>query len=260
MKTVILAGGLGTRISEESHLRPKPMIEIGERPMLWHIMKMYSHYQFNDFVICLGYKSQMVKEFFANYHLYESDVTLDFRSGERTLHSPHPENWRVTLVNTGLSTMTGGRIQRIRDYVANEPFFMTYGDGVADIDLNGLLKFHQSHGKLATVTAVQPGGRFGSLDIAPDAGVRGFEEKKEKDGNWINGGFFVLDPKVFDYLDQGSGADDCIFERSPMERLSADGELVAYQHLGFWQCMDTLRDKLLLDQLWKDGAARWKVW
>jgi glucose-1-phosphate cytidylyltransferase len=257
MKVVILAGGFGTRISEESHLKPKPMIEIGERPILWHIMKTYSSYGFNDFIVCLGYKGYCIKEYFAHYFLHESDVTFDFKNqSERVIHHHSAEPWSVTLVNTGLETMTGGRVKRVREYVGNEPFMLTYGDGVADVNIRDLAAYHAAHGKLATVTSIQPSGRFGALDLAEGNSVRGFHEKPKGDGAWINAGFFVLQPEVFDYI----AGDDTFFEREPLENLAKEQELVAYKHSGFWQPMDTLRDKNLLEELWKTGNAPWKSW
>jgi len=257
MKVIILAGGYGTRISEESHLKPKPMIEIGERPILWHIMKIYSHYGFGDFVICLGYKGYCIKEYFAHYFLHESDVTFDFRDrNRRVVHQHSAEPWAVTLVNTGIDTMTGGRVKRGREYVGDETFMLTYGDGVADVDISKLLAFHRSHGKLATVTSTQPGGRFGALDLTADSQVRGFQEKPKGDGSWVNGGFFVLEPGVLDYIE----GDATLFEREPLEHLARDGELMAYRHSGFWQPMDTIRDRNLLEDLWKSGRAPWKTW
>ena len=257
MKVVILAGGYGTRISEESHLKPKPMIEIGERPILWHIMKIYSHYGFNDFVICLGYKGYAIKEYFANYFLHEADVTFDFRTGnQHTVHVHSAEPWRVTLVDTGLETMTGGRIKRVASYLENKPFMLTYGDGVADVDIPKLVESHRRGGKLATVTATQPGGRFGALAISPDSDVTSFQEKPVGDGSWINGGFFVVEPSVLGRI----AGDATLFEKEPLEGLARDGQLHAYQHAGFWQPMDTLRDKTHLEELWKSGKAPWKVW
>jgi len=257
MKVVILAGGFGTRISEESHLKPKPMIEIGGRPILWHIMKIYSSYGYNDFVICLGYKGYCVKEYFAHYFLHEADVTFDFSNrNERMIHNHSAEPWRVTLVNTGADTMTGGRVKRIREYVGNEPFMLTYGDGVSDVNIGKLVEFHKQHGRLATVTSIQPSGRFGALDIDNSGGVQGFQEKPKGDGAWINGGFFVLQPEVFDYID----GDETVLEKAPLENLAREQQLAAYKHVGFWQPMDTLRDKLLLEDLWKEGTAPWKVW
>ena len=259
IKVVILAGGLGTRISEESHLRPKPMIEIGDQPILWHIMKIYSHYGFNDFVICCGYKGHVIKEYFADYYLHRSDVTFDFSAENRmTVHENVAEPWRVTLVDTGLNTQTGGRVKRIQKYIGNEPFMLTYGDGVSDVDLHALLKTHQSSGAAVTLTAIQPGGRFGVLDIDEDGGmVTGFREKAREDGGWINGGFMVMEPEVFDYLSADEG---CILERAPMQNLAHDGKLGVYKHEGFWQCMDTQRDKGLLENLYNQNRAPWKVW
>ena len=257
MKVVILAGGFGTRISEESHLKPKPMLEIGERPILWHIMKIYSHYGFNDFIVCLGYKGYCIKEYFAHYFLHESDMTFDFRNGnERIVHQHTAEPWKVTLVNTGLETLTGGRVKRIQPYVGNEPFMLTYGDGVSNVDIHALVKFHKSHNKLATVTSVQPSGRFGALDLTETNQVSGFQEKPKGDGSWINGGFFIMEPRVFDYID----GDKTTLEKEPLESLAREGELLAYKHSGFWQPMDTLRDKNQLEELWKSGQAPWKVW
>ena len=257
MKVVILAGGFGTRISEESHLKPKPMIEIGERPILWHIMKIYSNYGFNDFIVCLGYKGYCIKEYFAHYFLHESNVTFDFRNdNEKVIHNHSAEPWRVTLVNTGMETMTGGRVKRIQSYIGNEPFMLTYGDGVSDVNIKELVKFHKSHGKTATVTSIQPSGRFGALDLSQNNQVLGFQEKPKGDGHWINAGFFVLQPEVFDYLID----DSTIFEREPLENLAKAGELVAYKHYGFWQPMDTLRDKNYLEELWQSGKAPWKSW
>ncbi len=257
MKVVILAGGYGTRISEESHLKPKPMIEIGEKPILWHIMKIYSHFGCDDFIICLGYKGYCIKEYFAHYFLHESDVTYDFRNGnERIVHQHTAEPWTVTLVNTGLETMTGGRVKRIKPYLSNETFMLTYGDGVSDVDISALLKFHKSHGKLATITSVQPSGRFGALQITDHSQVQGFKEKPKGDDSWINGGFFVMEPEVLDYID----GDGTLLEKEPLERLAGDGQLMAYKHTGFWQPMDTMRDKNNLDELWKSGKAPWKVW
>lgn len=257
MKVVILAGGMGTRISEESHLKPKPMIEIGERPILWHIMKIYSHYGFNEFIICLGYKSNVVKDYFANYFMYESDVTFNFRSGKEIFtHQHFAEKWSVTLVNTGLETQTGGRVKRIQKYVGNEPFMLTYGDGVSDVNISQLIEFHNSHGKYATVTAAQPLGRFGSLNIKKTGDVVGFVEKPKGDNSWINGGFFVMQPEVFEYLNE----DDTYLEQGLLQKLADEHQLLAYRHEGFWQPMDTLRDKHLLDELWKSGRAPWKVW
>ena len=257
MKVVILAGGFGTRISEESHLKPKPMIEIGGKPILWHIMKTYSFYGFNDFVICLGYKGYSIKEYFAHYFLHESDVTFDFRNdNQRIVHHHSAEPWRVTLVNTGLETMTGGRVKKVRPYVGEEPFMLTYGDGVSNVNIRNLMDFHTTHGKYATVTSIQPVGRFGALDLTNDNFVNGFHEKPKGDGLWINGGFFVMQPEVFDYID----SDETMLERAPLEMLAGQGQLAAYKHDGFWQAMDTLRDKTLLEELWESGNAPWKTW
>jgi glucose-1-phosphate cytidylyltransferase len=258
MKVVILAGGLGTRLSEETASKPKPMVEIGERPILWHIMKLYSHYGFNDFVICLGYKGYVIKEYFSNYFLHMSDVTFDMARNAMEVHRKAAEPWRVTLVDTGADTQTGGRIKRVAEHVGAETFMVTYGDGVADVDLGRLLEFHRSHGKLATVTAVQPLGRFGALDIDDDddAAVRAFQEKPVGDGAWVNGGFFVLEPPVLDRI----AGDDTAFEREPVTSLAADDQLRAYRHHGFWQPMDTLRDLRALEQLWGTGKAPWSVW
>lgn len=255
MKTVILAGGFGTRISEESYLRPKPMIEIGGQPILWHIMKLYSHYGYNDFVICLGYKGYIIKEYFADYFLHTSDVTFDLAKNRMTVHNNYSEPWKVTLVDTGLNTMTGGRIKRIQPYIGNEPFMLTYGDGVSNVNIDELVKFHSSHGKLATLTAIQPEGRFGIMDIETDQ-ILAFREKSQGDTGWINGGYMVLEPKIFDYL----SGDDCIFERGPLETLAAQKQLISYKHYDFWQCMDTQRDKRKLEEMWADGTAPWKVW
>ena len=257
MKVVILAGGLGTRISEQSHLIPKPMIEVGERPILWHIMKYYSAFGHNDFIICCGYKQYVIKEFFADYYLHTSDVTFDFTSENKmVVHTNSSEPWRVTLVDTGLNTMTGGRIKRVKDYIGEEPFMLTYGDGVADVDINNLLAFHNAHGKMATITAIQPGGRFGMLDILDNRQIARFKEKSKEDGGWINGGFMVLEPEVMKYI----SGDDCVFERYPLEKLALEQQLMAYKHAGFWQCMDTMRDRELLESLWASGNAPWKVW
>lgn len=255
MKAVILAGGLGTRISEETVSRPKPMVEIGGRPILWHIMKIYSAHGIHDFVICCGYKGYMVKEYFANYFLHMSDVTFDMQDNRMEVHHRHVEPWRVTLVDTGEQTMTGGRLRRVREYVDDEDFCFTYGDGVSDINVTALVDFHKSHGKSATLTAIQPPGRFGALNLK-GAEVRSFEEKPKGDGSWVNGGFFVLSPKVIDHI-QG---DETIWESEPMESLAAIGEVNAYFHDGFWQPMDTLRDRNQLEELWAGGLAPWKVW
>lgn len=257
MKVVILAGGYGTRISEESHLKPKPMIEIGGQPILWHIMKGYSAYGYHDFVICAGYKQHVIKQYFANYYLYGSNITFDFSNGgDIAVHSNSSEPWKVTVVDTGLNTMTGGRVKRVRDYIGNEPFMLTYGDGVGDIDINALLDFHQKHGKLATITAVNVGQRFGVLDVQPDGQIQSFREKQNDDGSVINAGFMVFQPKVFDYIE----GDSTVLEKAPLERLAAEGQLMAYKHTGFWKCMDTQRDKQQLEELWASGQAPWKVW
>lgn len=254
MKVVILAGGFGTRISEESHLKPKPMIEIGEMPILWHIMKQYSHFGFNDFVICAGYKQSVIKEWFANYFIYTSDITFDFVKGnEIIVHNRHSEPWKVTIVDTGINTMTGGRIKRIKEYVNNETFFLTYGDGVSDVDLNNLLDFHKKNGKLATITVVQPEGRFGYIETKNDQ-VLSFREKSHADTGWINAGFMVLEPGVIDFI----YGDASVFEREPMELIANKGQMVCYKHYGFWQCMDTLRDKEKLERIWASGNAPWK--
>ena len=255
MKLVILAGGLGTRISEETAIRPKPMVEIGGMPVLWHILKMYSHHGVNDFIICLGYRGYMIKEYFANYFLHMSDVTIDLSNNKLTVHQKHAEPWRITLVDTGIETQTGGRLKRVADYLDDEAFCFTYGDGVSDIDIRAELEFHRSANTLATMCAVQPPGRFGALDIQGSRITR-FEEKPSGDGSWINGGFFVLERKVLDYIE----GDDTIWEREPLERLAREGQLSAYSHHGFWQPMDTLRDRLKLEELWQSGAAPWKVW
>ncbi len=257
MKVVILAGGYGTRISEESHLRPKPMIDIGGRPILWHIMKIYSSYGYNDFIICLGYKGYFIKEYFAHYFLHEADVTFDFKKQDsHMVHNHSAEPWTVTLVNTGLDTMTGGRVARIRDYIGNEPFMLTYGDGVSDLNISDLVTFHKSHGKLATVTSVQLAGRFGALEMGSDNSVIGFQEKPQGDGAWVNGGFFVLQPNIFDYID----GDLTVFEKEPLEKLALDQQLMAFKHDGFWQPMDTIRDKQNLENLLDSGKAPWKKW
>ncbi|TYZ24153.1 glucose-1-phosphate cytidylyltransferase [Selenomonas ruminis] len=257
MKAVILAGGLGTRISEESQYKPKPMIEIGGMPILWHIMKEYSYYGINDFIICAGYKQFIIKEWFNNYFLYTSDVTFDFTHGKQIiLHEQHSEPWRVTIVDTGDDTMTGGRIKRIQKYVGDEPFCMTYGDGVCDVDIRKLLEFHASHRKLATLTSVQQDQSKGVLNIGGDNAVKSFREKAIQDGALINAGYMVLEPGIFEYLTD----DTCVFEQEPMERLAEDGQLMSYHHKGFWQCMDTLREKMQLEALWANGTAPWKVW
>jgi len=258
MKIVILAGGFGTRLGEETDLKPKPMIEIGGKPILWHIMKIYSSFGFNEFVILLGYKSYLIKEYFANYFLHQSDVTFDLSFNQRIIHSNSSEPWKVTLVDTGLNTMTGGRIKKAQKYIGNEPFMLTYGDGVSNVDINKLLEFHRGHGKILTMTSIQPEGRFGILNINSDNKVLNFIEKPAGDGSWINGGFFVCNPEVFDYIKEND--ESVIFERQPLEQLAANSELYTYKHTGFWQCMDTLRDKQKLEGMWNSGKAPWKFW
>lgn len=257
MKVVILAGGFGTRLSEETQLRPKPMTEIGEHPVLWHIMKTYSYYGYNDFVILLGYKGYYIKEYFANYFLHNSDVTIDLANNSMQIHNNNSEPWKVTLLETGLHTMTGGRLKRAQSFIGQEPFMLTYGDGVCDINIHDLVAFHKEKKSLMTVSSVLPEGRFGVLEINEQQLVNRFFEKPQGDGGWINAGYFVCEPGVFDYIPED---DSCIFEREPMEKLAADGHLVAYQHTGFWKCMDTLRDKTQLNQLWNEQKAKWKVW
>lgn len=257
MKVVILAGGFGTRISEESYLKPKPMLEIGGKPILWHIMKEYSHYGFNDFVICCGYKQHIVKEWFADYYLYNSDVTFDFSNENKmTIHNNVAEPWRVTLVDTGLNTMTGGRVKRIQKYIGNETFMLTYGDGVSDIHIDELVAYHKKQGKIATLTAANVGQRFGVLDIANDKTITAFREKSMDDGARINAGYMVLEPEIFDYID----GDSMVFEKEPLERVAAKGELAAYIFDGYWQCMDTKREMDQLNELWDTGKAPWKSW
>lgn len=255
MKVVILAGGLGTRLSEETTVRPKPMVDLGGKPVLWHIMKIYSHYGINDFVVCLGYRGYVIKEYFANYFLHQSDVTFDLRTNRMQVHQNTSEPWTVTLVDTGENTMTGGRLKRVRDHVGDGTFCFTYGDGVSDVNVGELLAFHKRQQTLATVTVVQPPGRFGAVDIR-DEKIHSFQEKPRGDGSWINGGFFVLEPPVFDLIEN----DETIWEREPLERLAQDGQLSAYRHGAFWQPMDTLRDKIHLEELWASGRAPWKVW
>lgn len=257
MKVVILAGGYGTRISEETSLKPKPMIEIGEKPILWHIMKIYSHYGFNDFVILLGYKGYYIKEYFANYFMHQSDVTIDIKTNSIEVHNNTSEPWKVTLVDTGLDTMTGGRIKRAQKYIGNNDFLLTYGDGVSDVNILETVKFHKSHNKALTMTAIQPEARFGNLEISDDMNIKRFVEKPKTEAGWINGGFFVCSPKVFEYVDEH---EDCIFEQKPLQDLAKDGEMFAYKHYGFWQPMDTLRDNQKLNKLWKENKAPWKVW
>ena len=257
MKVLILAGGMGTRLSEETNLIPKPMVEIDGKPILWHIMKIYSSHGYNDFIILLGYKGYVIKEYFANYFLHKSDVTFNMKENKMTIHEEHCEPWNVTLIDTGLHTMTGGRVKRAQKYVGDEPFMLTYGDGVSDIDIGKLVEFHKAHGKAATMTSVQPEGRFGALVFNEDGEVTSFAEKPKGDGSWINAGFFICEPKVFDYITEG---DATIFERSPLENLAKDGELYTYHHNGFWKCMDTLRDKQQLQALCDDGNAPWISW
>ena len=256
MKVLILAGGFGTRLSEETEIKPKPMVEIGGKPILWHIMKIYSHYGFNEFVILLGYKGYYIKEYFANYFLHQSDVTIDLQNNNMEVHQNHSEPWKVTLIDTGIDTMTGGRIKRAKEYIGNTTFMLTYGDGVGDIEIDKLVEFHKSHGKLLTVTATQPDGRFGAMEIGENNRVNRFLEKPKGDGSWISGGFFVCEPQILDYID----GDSTIFEREPMERLAKEGEIYTYKHYGFWKPMDTLRDKRELNQMWNDGQAKWKIW
>jgi glucose-1-phosphate cytidylyltransferase len=255
MKAVLLAGGLGTRLAEETSVRPKPMVEIGGRPILWHIMKIYAAHGFDDFVICGGYKRHVITEYFANYALHNADVTFDLRNGTTQLHDAAVEHWRVTVVDTGESSMTGGRLRRVKPHIGGETFCLTYGDGVADIDIRALVEFHRGHGRLCTLTATQPEGRFGALTIAGDR-VTHFKEKPNGDGAWINGGFFVCEPQVLDYID----GDATVWEQEPLQRLAHDGQLAVYRHGGFWQPMDTLRDKERLEQLWRSGAPPWRQW
>jgi len=256
MKVVILAGGLGTRLSEETVLKPKPMVEIGGMPILWHIMKIYSSYGYNDFVICLGYKGYVVKEYFANYFLHKSDVTIDLKNNSVKVHDTQAEPWNITLVDTGVNSMTGGRIKRIQQHIGNDPFLLTYGDGVSDVNIENLVEVHKNSGKFCTVTSVQPSGRFGALEFGENDQVNSFLEKPKGDGAWINGGFFVCQPEVFDYID----GDDTIFEKKPMEQLAKDGQMVGYRHHGFWKPMDTLRDKVELEESWASNRAAWKTW
>tara|TARA_B100000989_G_scaffold299054_1_gene292588 strand:+ start:6714 stop:7487 length:774 start_codon:yes stop_codon:yes gene_type:complete len=255
VKVVILAGGLGTRISEETNLKPKPMIEIGGKPILWHIMKIYSYYGLNEFIICCGYKGYLIKEYFANYFLHSSDMTIDLVENETIIHSNSSEPWRVTLVDTGNDTMTGGRLKRVKNYLDKEDFCFTYGDGLSDINIRDLINFHKSHKKFATTTAVLPPGRFGSLELEEDK-ILSFKEKPDGDGSWINGGFFVLSPKVIDYIDN----DQTIWERDPMERIASNNQMRAFFHKNFWQPMDTLRDKNNLEELWRTNSAPWRLW
>jgi glucose-1-phosphate cytidylyltransferase len=256
MKVVILAGGLGTRLSEETVLKPKPMVEIGGMPILWHIMKIYSSYGYNDFVICLGYKGYVVKEYFTNYFLHKSDVTVDLKNNSVKVHESEAEPWTITLVDTGVNSMTGGRIKRIQKHIGNEPFMLTYGDGVSNVNIKALVDTHKQGGKFCTVTSVQPSGRFGALNFGDNDQVDSFMEKPKGDGAWINGGFFVCQPEVFNYIE----GDDTVFEKKPMEKLASDGQMMAYRHEGFWKPMDTLRDKVELEESWESNKAAWKTW
>jgi glucose-1-phosphate cytidylyltransferase len=258
MKVVILAGGLGTRLMEETEARPKPMVEIGGKPILWHIMKIYEAYGYNDFVLCLGYKAQSIKEYFLNYYLYNSDVSIDIEKNKVDVHFSNSESFKVTLVDTGLTTNTAGRIKKIQKYVQDETFMLTYGDGVADIDINKLVEFHKSHGKLATLTSIQTPGRFGNIEMDEDGKVNHFVEKPQGDGMWINGGFFVLEPGIFNYLE--GDMDNIQWENVPLKEIANNGELAAYKHPGFWKPMDALRDRIELEQLWSSGEAKWKIW
>lgn len=257
MKVLLLAGGYGTRLSEETDLKPKPMVEIGGKPILWHIMKMYSHYGFNDFVILLGYKGYYIKEYFMNYYLHQSDVTIDMQTNKMEVHNNSSEPWKVTLVDTGLDAMTGARIKRVQHHIGNEPFLLTYGDGVSDVDIAKSVEFHKAHGKTVTMTAIQPEARFGNLDIDENENINKFIEKPKSEAGWINGGFFICEPKVFDYIGDN---EDCVFEQEPLQKLALDGEMVAFKHKGFWQPMDTLRDNQKLNNLWKENKAPWKTW
>ena len=257
MKVLILAGGYGTRLSEETDIRPKPMVEIGGRPILWHIMKIYSYYGFNEFVILLGYKGYYIKEYFANYFLHQSDVTIDMQTGKMEVLNNSSEPWKITLIDTGIDSMTGGRIKRVKDFVKDETFMLTYGDGVGNINIEELLKYHKSHGKVMTMTSAQPDARFGALNIEDNLQVSSFQEKPKGDGGWINAGFFVCEPKIFDYI---NGGDETIFEKEPLQNLAKDGEIFTFKHSGFWKPMDTLRDKQELQRLWDNKKAPWKVW
>ena len=258
MKVVLLAGGFGTRISEESQFKPKPMVELGGMPILWHIMKLYSHYGFNDFIVCAGYKQHVIKEWFANYFLHTSDITFDFTEGRQNVvvHKSASEPWKVTVVDTGLKTLTGGRIKRVKNYIGDERFFLTYGDGVADVNIREILTFHERHGRLLTITAYNPGQRFGAIDMSESGEVFSFREKAKGDGALMNAGFMVCEPEFIDYID----GDDTALERSPMEKAAADKQVMAYRHTGFWQCMDTVREKQTLEDMWASGSAPWKVW
>lgn len=256
MKVVILAGGFGTRLSEETSIKPKPMVEIGEKPILWHILKIYSHFGYNDFIICLGYKGYIIKEYFANYYLHQSDITIDLEKNNIQIHKNTSEPWKVTLVDTGLNTMTGGRLLRIKEYIEDDVFMMTYGDGLSNVNINELVEFHRKHNKTATLTAVMPVGRFGALNISNNNNVINFQEKPQGDGAWVNGGFFVLSKEIFNYLED----DKTIFERYPLESLARENQLNAFKHYGFWMPMDKLSDKIELERMWNGNKAPWKVW
>lgn len=256
MKTIILAGGFGTRLAEYTNIIPKPMVEIGGRPILWHIMNIYASYGYNDFIVALGYKSEMIKEYFLNYHSLNSDFTVDLKSGNIQYVHKKPVDWKVTLIDTGLNTMTGGRLRRLKEHIGNETFMLTYGDGVADVNIKQLVDFHKQHGKMATITAVHPAARFGELEVSKDLHVLSFKEKPQTSQGWVNGGFFVLEPKFFDLIDD----DSTVLEEQPLEKAASIGELKCYLHETFWQCMDTVRDRNLLEDLWKNGKAPWKVW
>ncbi|MCO5235534.1 MAG: glucose-1-phosphate cytidylyltransferase [Chitinophagaceae bacterium] len=258
MKVVIFAGGLGTRISEETGTRPKPMVEIGGKPILWHIMKIYSHYGYNEFIVCLGYKGYVIKEYFMNYFLHNSDISIDLATNKMEIHDSKAESFKVTLVETGINTKTAGRLQRVRKYIGNEDFLLTYGDGLSDINLHSLVEYHKKCNKFATVTAVQPDARFGGMDLASDGVVNEFREKSKKDVQWVNGGFFVLKPEIFQFMQEDM--DEIMWEDEPLERLTEAQQLIAYKHNGFWKCMDALRDKIELNKLWNDALAPWKVW
>ena len=258
MKVVLFAGGLGTRLSEETDIRPKPMVEVGGKPILWHIMKIYSHYGFNDFIVCLGYKGYFIKEYFMNYFLHNSDITIDLSTNKMELHDTNSEPIKVTLVETGLSTKTAGRLKQVQKYIGNEDFMLTYGDGVCDINLNELLAFHKQHNKVATVTSISMDSRFGGMDLDEAGNVVSFKEKAKDESKWINGGFFILKPEVFDYLE--GDMTDMMWEDAPLEKLTNAGQLIAYRHKGFWKCMDALRDKIELEELWANNKAKWKVW
>jgi len=257
MKVLLLAGGFGTRLSEETDIKPKPMVEIGGKPILWHIMKIYSSYGFNEFVVLLGYKGYIIKEYFANYFRHQSDLTIDLQSNQTTYFNNKAEPWKITLIDTGLDSMTGGRVKRAQEFVGNEPFMLTYGDGVSDIDIEKLVRFHKSHGRAMTMTSAQPDGRFGALNIEENNQVSSFQEKPKGDGGWINAGFFVCEPKVFDYITEG---DSTVFEQAPLKNLARDGEIFTFKHSGFWKPMDTLRDKQELQKLWDSKKAPWKTW